>query len=86
MILRLIPPIKIHCWGGLGSQLYALALAIDLKHRFYTRKIDTKTHQFNIIKRVEGKQGRMLFFNGKHYHTATQPKEKYKCVININVA
>jgi hypothetical protein len=48
--------------------------------------IDTKTHQFNIIKRVEGKQGRMLFFNGKHYHTATQPKEKYKCVININVA
>ena len=51
MILRLIPPIKIHCWGGLGSQLYALALAIDLKHRFYTRKIEFVQHTSGVTKR-----------------------------------
>ena len=51
MILRLIPPIKIHCWGGLGSQLYALALAIDLKHRFYSRKIEFVQHTSGVTKR-----------------------------------
>lgn len=48
--------------------------------------IDTNTHQFDIIKRVQAQQGRLLFFNGKHYHTASQPKLNHKCVININVA
>ena len=31
--------LRIHCWGGLGSQMYSLALAIDLLKRFPSRKI-----------------------------------------------
>lgn len=31
--------LRIHCWGGLGSQLYSLALALDLLKRFPYRKI-----------------------------------------------
>jgi len=36
--------IKVHCWGGLGSQLYCLALAIDLLERFPFRKVHILFH------------------------------------------
>ena len=49
-------------------------------------KIDVKTHKFNIAKEVEAKQGRILFFDGRHYHTATQVLKDVKCIINLNVA
>ena len=48
-------------------------------------KIDTSTHNFNVVERVQGKQGRLLNFDGRIYHTATQPKKHSKCIININV-
>jgi len=51
MFQRLIPPIKIHSWGGLGSQLYALALALDLKHKFAVRKIEFVQHTSGVTKR-----------------------------------
>jgi hypothetical protein len=38
MHLRNLFPIKIHCWGGFGSQLYALSLLIDLAERFPKRQ------------------------------------------------
>ena len=40
---------------------------------------------YKIIKRVSPKQGRILTFDGKHYHTAMQPRKNVRCVININV-
>jgi hypothetical protein len=36
--------IRVHCWGGLGSQLYCLALAIDLLERFPFRKVHILFH------------------------------------------
>lgn len=36
--------IRVHCWGGLGSQLYCLALAIDLLDRFPFRKVHILFH------------------------------------------
>ena len=31
------------------------------------------------------KQGKILLFDGKYYHTAVQPKKHIRCVININI-
>jgi hypothetical protein len=36
--------IRVHCWGGLGSQVYCLALAIDLLERFPFRKVHILFH------------------------------------------
>jgi len=38
-----------------------------------------------IKKQVNPKKGRLLVFDGSYWHTAYQPKENIRCVININV-
>jgi hypothetical protein len=45
MKLRFYPPIKVHCWGGFGSQLNALALAHRLRELFGTRDIVLVIHE-----------------------------------------
>jgi hypothetical protein len=40
MLSSLLPRVRIHCWGGFGSQLNALAVAYDLIQRFPKRKIE----------------------------------------------
>lgn len=30
---------EIHCWGGLGSQLFGIALALDLRHKYSVLKL-----------------------------------------------
>ena len=36
-------------------------------------------------KRVTPKAGRVVIFNGKHWHTSFQPEHNVRCVINYNV-
>ena len=43
------------------------------------------TEEYKIVKKVKPKQGRILFFNGNVFHTALQPKQNVRCVLNINV-
>ncbi len=38
-----------------------------------------------VIKKIKPKQGRLVIFNGKIYHTAEQPEKSKRCVINFNV-
>jgi hypothetical protein len=45
-------PLKIHCWGGLGSQLYALATAYDLKIKYPKRRIKLVLHTGGVTKRL----------------------------------
>ena len=45
-------PLRIHCWGGLGSQLYALATAYDLQKKYPKRKIKLLLHTGGVTKRV----------------------------------
>jgi hypothetical protein len=45
-------PLRIHCWGGLGSQLYALSTAYDLKIKFPKRKIKLVLHTGGVTKRL----------------------------------
>ena len=36
-------------------------------------------------KRVTPKAGRVVIFNGKHWHTSCQPEHNVRCVVNYNI-
>ena len=47
-----------------------------------------KVPHFNELKekqRVTPKAGRVVIFNGKHWHTSCQPEHKVRCIINYNL-
>lgn len=44
--------LKIHAWGGLGSQLFAVALAEDLRKRFRKRRIVIVLHTGGVTRRI----------------------------------
>ena len=49
---------------------------------------DTKVpepNELKVKKKVTPKQGRVVIFDGYHWHTATQPKKNIRCIINSNV-
>jgi hypothetical protein len=45
-------PLRVHCWGGLGSQLYALSTVYDLKVKYPTRRIKLILHTGGVTKRL----------------------------------
>lgn len=51
-MLNLLPPLRIHAWGGFGSQLFAIALAEDLKHRFPNRVVRIVLHTGGVTRRL----------------------------------
>lgn len=38
-----------------------------------------------ILQRVTPKQGRAVLFDGSYFHTAEQPKNGMRCIINLNI-
>ena len=44
-------PFNIHCWGGFGSQLFALALAFDIEKQFPKKNIRLLFHTSGVTKR-----------------------------------
>ena len=51
-VQRFLPPLKIHTWGGLGSQLFAVAICVDLRRRFPGRTIQIVLHTGGVTRRV----------------------------------
>ena len=50
--MRIIkPPIRIHVWGGLGSQLFAIALAAKLKRKYQNRELLILLHTGGVTER-----------------------------------
>ncbi len=47
----ILPRIQIHCWGGLGSQLYAVVLRLELQDRYPTRKFEIVCHDNGVTQR-----------------------------------
>ena len=45
-----------------------------------------KNKIFSIQKKVTPKQGRVVLFNGKLYHTAEQPNNNIRCVVNYDLS
>jgi len=39
----------------------------------------------DLVQRITPKQGRVVLFDGSMYHTAEQPKNNVRCIINIDV-
>ena len=50
-----------------------------------TCKNNKETQKMIIKKKVTPKQGRVIVFNGSYWHTAEQPKDNNRCVINTNI-
>lgn len=44
-----------------------------------------RAEDFPIIEKITPKQGRAVIFDGSLYHTAEQPKNGIRCIININL-
>jgi hypothetical protein len=45
------PTLRLHVWGGLGSQLFAVAAAFDISERFPKRRIVIVLHSSGVTKR-----------------------------------
>lgn len=45
----------------------------------------TKSDKYTIMDRVQPKKGRCVIFNGKHYHSSSQPTNGIRATININI-
>jgi len=50
-MLKKYPPLRIHVWGGLGSQLFAAALTFEISKRFPNRKLMLVLHSSGVTKR-----------------------------------
>lgn len=50
-IRQVIPPIRVHVWGGFGSQLFALVVAWRVSNRFWYRRIQLIFHTSGVTER-----------------------------------
>jgi len=46
---------------------------------------DLKYTDYEVLHRITPKQGRAVIFNGKYYHTAEQPTNNMRCIINFDL-
>ena len=51
-MLQLLPPVRIHAWGGLGSQLFAVALAEEFKAHHPKRSLTIVLHTGGVTRRL----------------------------------
>lgn len=51
IIRRILPKIKIHTWGGFGSQLYGVYLYLELERQLTYRRIQVVVHTSGITER-----------------------------------
>ena len=49
----------------------------------YNEKV--KSDNYTIQKRITPKQGRVVLFDGSYYHTAEQPIDNIRCVVNYDL-
>ena len=54
------------------------------KTKFDNCRPDSKIN-FTIKKKVSPKQGRVVLFNGIHFHTAEQPNHNLRCIVNYDL-
>lgn len=64
-------------------------LISDCKSDWYDDSNDT-IHEYTydrckILERVTPKKGRLVMFDGRHYHAAEQSKQDMRCIINFNL-
>ena len=55
------------------------------KNHFVDINTTPKFEELEELKRVTPKSGRVVMFNGRRWHTAAQPVNNVRCIINYNV-
>lgn len=85
-ISELLPKIRIHCWGGLGSQLYAVVLRLELEAKYPNRRFTIVCHENGVTRRTSEIS---LFFPGsvssvKDYARANQIDVRGRRSIMVN--
>ena len=51
-ILRFLPALRVHSWGGFGSQLFTAYVVLKLQKQFPNRRIKVLIHTSGVTKRV----------------------------------
>ena len=49
---QILPPLQLHIWGGLGSQLYGISKFQELRPKLQFRKIDIYFHSSGVTRRL----------------------------------
>ena len=44
-----------------------------------------ESESYTVKQRVTPKQGRMVIFDGRLYHTAEQPNKSIRCIVNYDI-
>ena len=60
-------------------------LIVDKTREGNIEEYHHNVEDYNIIQRVKPKRGRAVIFDGKYYHTAEQPTQNMRCIINFNI-
>jgi hypothetical protein len=60
-------------------------LIVDKTREGNIEEYHHNVEDYNIIQRVNPKRGRAVIFDGKYYHTAEQPTQNMRCIINFNI-
>lgn len=61
------------------------AQTIIYEDKFDTVENRPKISELKIKQKITPKQGRVVLFNGLHWHTAEQPEQNVRCIINYDV-
>ena len=51
-ILRFLPALRVHSWGGFGSQLFTAYVVLKLQKQFTNRRIKVVVHTSGVTRRV----------------------------------
>jgi hypothetical protein len=60
-------------------------LIVDKEREPGVATLDARVEDYNVIQRVTPKQGRVVLFDGKYYHTAEQPSMGMRCIVNFDI-
>jgi hypothetical protein len=82
------PSLRVHIWGGLGSQLFAMALAFELQRKFPKRQLLLVLHSSGVTKRAPEICGLFPEFNylevddfsSRHSHDSRTSKNSLKSI------
>ena len=77
------PHIDLHSRKHLAALYYVFDSDGDTI--IYNERHEPADKVYTVKQRVTPKQGRMVIFDGTLYHTAEQPKDNIRCVINYDL-
>ena len=61
-------------------------IIVDKKYEGYNlSEKELNYKNYNVLKKVTPKKGRVVIFDGSYYHTAEQPKNNVRIILNYNV-